>query len=166
MKWLTISGPHCLWWIESTWTLQSTLENGTLPYKNRYDCTHFLKYELRLQVDGTIPQKKGKRRPKRHPWVCAIYSGTNSQTLHVCHICLHWGGLRGQCRHIWHTWSVWDWLVSFRTEPFRALRTTPRGRSPVWYSYDRPPNQKHTQRAAAKGFWWTSRIWRGLGFRL
>ena len=30
-----------------------------------------------------------------------------AQTLHVCHICLHWGGLRGQCRHIWHTWSVW-----------------------------------------------------------
>ena len=20
---------------------------------------------------------------------------------------LHWGGLGGQCRHIWHTWSVW-----------------------------------------------------------
>ena len=20
----------------------------------------------------------------------------------------HWGGLGGQCRHIWHTWSVWD----------------------------------------------------------
>ena len=29
-------------------------------------------------------------------------------TLHVCHIYLHWGGLGGQCRHIWHTWSVWD----------------------------------------------------------
>ena len=28
------------------------------------------------------------------------------QTLHVCHICLHWGGFGGQCRHIWHTWSV------------------------------------------------------------
>ena len=23
-------------------------------------------------------------------------------------ICLHWGGLGGECRHIWHTWSVWD----------------------------------------------------------
>ena len=20
---------------------------------------------------------------------------------------LHWGGFGGQCRHIWHTWSVW-----------------------------------------------------------
>ena len=20
---------------------------------------------------------------------------------------ISWGGLRGQCRHIWHTWSVW-----------------------------------------------------------
>ena len=34
-----------------------------------------------------------------------------SQTLHVCHICLHWGGFGGQCRHIWHTWSVWDMPV-------------------------------------------------------
>ena len=25
-----------------------------------------------------------------------------------CHICLHWGGLGGQCRDIWHTWSFWD----------------------------------------------------------
>ena len=24
-----------------------------------------------------------------------------SQTLHVWHICIHWGGLRGQCRHIY-----------------------------------------------------------------
>ena len=30
-----------------------------------------------------------------------------SQTLHVWYIYLHWGGLGGQCRHIWHTWSVW-----------------------------------------------------------
>ena len=30
-----------------------------------------------------------------------------SQTLHVCHVCLHWDGFWGQCRHIWHTWSVW-----------------------------------------------------------
>ena len=33
-----------------------------------------------------------------------------SQTLHGTgiFIYLHWGGLRGQCRHnIWHTWSVW-----------------------------------------------------------
>ena len=34
----------------------------------------------------------------------------NTQTLHVCHICLHWGGLRGQCRH---TWSIWDMFVEF-----------------------------------------------------
>ena len=25
----------------------------------------------------------------------------HTQTLHVCHICLHWGGLGGQCRHIY-----------------------------------------------------------------
>ena len=35
---------------------------------------------------------------------------TYTQTLHVRYICLHWGGLSGQCRHIWHTWSVWDIL--------------------------------------------------------
>ena len=29
------------------------------------------------------------------PWDC-----------HICRICLHWGGLGGQCRHIWHTWKV------------------------------------------------------------
>ena len=29
-------------------------------------------------------------------------------TLHVCHISLHWGGFGGQCRHICHTWSVWE----------------------------------------------------------
>ena len=33
---------------------------------------------------------------------------SNTQTLHVCHICLRWGGGGGQCRHILHTWSVWD----------------------------------------------------------
>ena len=26
---------------------------------------------------------------------------------------ISWRGLRGQCRHIWHTWSVWD--LVFRT---------------------------------------------------
>ena len=36
----------------------------------------------------------------------------NSQTLHVWHICLHWGGFGGQCRHIWHTWSVWVFVAS------------------------------------------------------
>ena len=41
-------------------------------------------------------------------------SAHDSQTLHVCHICLHWGALRGQCRQIWHTWSVWDWYVDVR----------------------------------------------------
>ena len=27
------------------------------------------------------------------------------------HICLHWCGFWGQCRQIWHTWSVWGWHV-------------------------------------------------------
>ena len=38
------------------------------------------------------------------------HPSTKAQTLHVYHIyiyiCLHWGGLGGQCRHVWHTWSV------------------------------------------------------------
>ena len=44
-----------------------------------------------------------------------------TQTLHVCHICLHWGGFGGQCKHIWHTWSVWGRLdaVSFKVQPIR-----------------------------------------------
>ena len=29
----------------------------------------------------------------------------------MVYICLHWGGLRGQCRHIWHIWSVWVWHI-------------------------------------------------------
>ena len=37
-----------------------------------------------------------------------IFRFSYSQTLHVWYIYLHWGGLRGQCRHIWHTWSVWN----------------------------------------------------------
>ena len=24
---------------------------------------------------------------------------------------ISWGGFGGQCRHIWHTWSVWVWYV-------------------------------------------------------
>ena len=28
-----------------------------------------------------------------------------------CHICLHWGAFGVQCRHIWHTWSVWDGIL-------------------------------------------------------
>ena len=27
-------------------------------------------------------------------------------------IYLRWGGLRGQCRHIWHAWSVWDIVMN------------------------------------------------------
>ena len=34
----------------------------------------------------------------------------HTQTLHVWYIYLHWGGFGGQCRHIWHTWSVWDMM--------------------------------------------------------
>ena len=34
-----------------------------------------------------------------------------AQTLHVCHVCLHWGGLGVNvgilCIYIYHTWSVW-----------------------------------------------------------
>ena len=44
----------------------------------------------------------------------------STQTLHVWHICLHWGGLRGQSRHIlvWYTWSVWGmlWLSWFHVK--------------------------------------------------
>ena len=29
-----------------------------------------------------------------------------TQTLHLCHICLHWGGLGGQCKHIWQSHGV------------------------------------------------------------
>ena len=34
-----------------------------------------------------------------------------TQTLHVWYIYIHWRGLRGQCRHIWQTWSVWVILI-------------------------------------------------------
>ena len=47
--------------------------------------------------------------PTRESPFCSVYI---TQTLHVCHMCLHWGGLRGQCRHIWHTWSVWVISIS------------------------------------------------------
>ena len=36
-----------------------------------------------------------------------------SQTLHVWYIYLHWGDLGGQCRDIFHTWSVWGLFVAF-----------------------------------------------------
>ena len=57
----------------------------------------------------------GERRscafPAAHQLVASLvgrdYHNMISQTLHVCHVCLHWGGFGGQCRHIWHTWSVW-----------------------------------------------------------
>ena len=26
---------------------------------------------------------------------------------------ISWGGLGGECTHIWHTWSVWDSCISF-----------------------------------------------------
>ena len=38
------------------------------------------------------------------------------------HICLHWGGLGGQCRHIWHTWSVWVWVSPFLNILSRLLK--------------------------------------------
>ena len=59
---------------------------------------------------------------------CRTILEYHTQTLHVCHICLHWGGLRGQCRHIWHTWSVWDiyaqtlHVMSYMTAPERPPR--------------------------------------------
>ena len=46
----------------------------------------------------------------------------HTQTLHVCHICLHWGGLRGQCRHICHTWSVWVRLFNKKTRCLSLTR--------------------------------------------
>ena len=42
-----------------------------------------------------------------------------SHTLHVCHIIYayirgHWGGLGCQCRHIFHTLSVWVYNALLR----------------------------------------------------
>ena len=57
---------------------------------------------------------RGLGSPQRHDpspvcaGACRLPCSCQSQTLHVCHICLHWGGFGGQCRHIWHTWSVWE----------------------------------------------------------
>ena len=63
------------------------------------------------------------------------YWGYLSQRLHVWHIYLHWGGLGGQCRHIWHTWSVWVYTeclgciqrCSSSTHPAPILRRFPAG---------------------------------------
>ena len=59
------------------------------------------------------------------------------QTLHVwyIYICLHWGGLRGQCRHIWRTWSVWvlelDGIPALKCRTERAfLDVLPEKRQP------------------------------------
>ena len=40
-----------------------------------------------------------------------------SQTLHVCHIYLHRGGLGGQCRHIWQSHGVSGFRSFFPTRP-------------------------------------------------
>ena len=45
---------------------------------------------------ASLKPKAGKK-----PLVSSIgYPSFYSQTLHVCHICLHWGGFRGQCMYI------------------------------------------------------------------
>ena len=31
----------------------------------------------------------------------------------ICDICVHWAGVGGQCRHIWHTWSVWVYIYDY-----------------------------------------------------
>ena len=36
---------------------------------------------------------------------------------------ISWGGLGGQCRHIWHTWSVWVYIYTYiyvRNQPTKA----------------------------------------------
>ena len=49
---------------------------------------------------------------RKPPQIQRIYINI-THTLHVCHIRLHWGGFEGQCRHIWHTWSVWVMYTQF-----------------------------------------------------
>ena len=61
-----------------------------------------------------------------------------TQTLHVCHICLHWGGFGGQCRHIWHTWSVWGMFCIRSIRIHLWTLPPPPGRGPkAWMEYPR-----------------------------
>ena len=32
-------------------------------------------------------------------------------SMYDIHVYLHWGGFRGRCRRILHTWSVWVWYL-------------------------------------------------------
>ena len=45
-----------------------------------------------------------------------------SQTLHVCHICLHWGGFGGQCRHIFRHGVYGNWKVPILLELGTGVR--------------------------------------------
>ena len=42
---------------------------------------------------------------------------------------ISWGGFRGQCRRIWHTWSVWVYQhrrpTGHQLKPVRSLRALP-----------------------------------------
>ena len=110
-------------------SIQTTLEHTPLPYSDchpRYWST--IGAHTYLGSRGQTP--RGGRRSTRllcgHQ-LCSLLKLKmfNTQTLHVYHICPHWGGLEGQCRHIFHTWSVWDiWRVSSLL--FLSL-TTPTG---------------------------------------
>ena len=79
----------------------------------------------RFRVSGIELQRLRNRTPHRAPVAVSVGLKANvqsrrsqtlhvwylhTQTLHVWNICLHWGGLGVQYRHISHTWSVWDTL--------------------------------------------------------
>ena len=68
---------------------------------------------------------------------------------------ISWGGLRGQCRHIWQTWSVWGvsypskpghlhhvMLCHSATAPTKTKKDTPRA---VGKKHQPPPPKKRCQ---------------------
>ena len=91
-----------------------------LIYTRTYHGPHIVVSEY-ITVDGTNPRMSFRwGSSHRDHQTSAIHSqSTNryyrlSQTLHVWYIYLHWGGLGGQCRHLWHTWSAWEfWVLSY-----------------------------------------------------
>ena len=54
-------------------------------------------------------QKVGSKvSPTHHALRMVFITSHTPDTPCMPYISLHWGGLRAQCRHIFHTWSVWD----------------------------------------------------------